>query len=260
MLCHFRILISFLLIHSLSSFALTDQEVGTIESIVAKHKILEGMSGNDLFKIYSVVGSELKSYGHKEKAREYYEKAIATYDKGGVKVDPLETYVEYEFSLLRENFKEAKSFYFEKLKPLFVKSSHSQRKELAKFWHGIFEEKSGGFPMYRQFFEDQDLKELMEEKKYKEAFELMKYTDPTELHVGTKLKYDVLAKINHKKGKVYCKDRLDAYPDSYAVTMEACRYILTGKLKHGTLKELIERSDKESPSITFIIKALEDIK
>lgn len=260
MLCQFRILLSFLLIHSLSSFALTEQDVGSIESIVDKHKILEGMSADDLFKIYSVVGGELKSYGHKLKATEYFEKAMATYEKGGVKVDPLETYVEYEFTLLRKNYKDAKGFYFEKLKPLFEKSTHPQKKELAKFWHGIFEEKSEGFPMYRQFFQDQDLEELMEEKKYKEAFELMKYTDPTDLHVGTKLKYDVLAKINHKNGKVYCKDRLDEYPNSYAVTMEACRYILTGKLKHGTLKELIERSGKETPSITFIIKALEDIK
>ncbi|MFG1503675.1 hypothetical protein [Halobacteriovorax sp. RZ-3] len=250
-------IIGLLYILTLNTLALDAGLLSSAQEIVKKHKIEKSLTNEQKFNAYIVLAFELETHGHLKEAITFYEKAKALKPK---KIDPLELETSYLFALFKSDQKKAKS-YFKTYKKEIVNSKDKNKAKILDYWEAVFSNSKkiqNGF--YGQFFKDQNLKELMAKKDYAKALALRNPTGLEHASINAKIEYDVLSRLRGKKNGFYCEQMLKEFPNSYAVSMEICRYIKTGKLKHKGLKELIQRAKKEAPSLHYLTLALKDIE
>ena len=240
---------------------LTSTDVRSIEDILNKYKFESKLTDAQSFSLNATVAMELKQYGYKDKATEYFKKAIELADKAPKKSEKYDLYTEYLFHLVKTNEAQAKTFYEKTYKPTLEKSSYEKKDGLLSFWSNHFsKDPKINQPFFNQYYKDKKIKSLIEEKKYSEAYKIIEGADLKEANINSQLEFDVLSTLNHKKGKLYCLNMLNEYPESYAITVETCRYLKDRKLKFGTLQALEKRTKEEQPQLLYIVKALKDIK
>lgn len=243
---------------SLSAWALEQNDIATIEAIVKKHKLEEGLKPIQLFQGYAILARELEAYGHQEKAAEYYLKALKTYPADE---RALEVATSYLSNLYRRNQKDAQKYFEGEFQKVWKSSNSSLKKPIQDFWQQAFNrdpkviaKRHNGF--YGQFFKDQDIKDLMADKKFYVAFSLVRPQGLKDANINRQLQYDVLAYLNGQKKEFFCQGMLDKFSNSPSVPVEVCRYLKTGQLKYGDLKALKVRSEKELPHLSYLVEAL----
>ena len=251
------ILLPLLILLNATASALDPALLNSAQEIIKKHGIEKSLTNEEKFNAYIVLAFELETYGHLDKAISFYEKAKKLKPK---KVDPLELETSYLFALYKFDQAKAKK-YFKKYQDAIASSKDSDRERVLRFWKNVFSNSKqiqNGF--YGQFFKDKNVKELMAKKKYSKALALRNPSGLEHANINAKLEYDTLSRLKGKKHGFYCEQMLKEFPNSYAVSMEICRYLKSGKLKHKGLDELIERAKKEAPALVHIASALKDIK
>ncbi len=233
----------------------------SMETILKKYAIDQKLTSDKKFSLYATAALELEQFGFKEKASEYFKKAIELEASAPNSTQKFDLYTEYLFHLSKQDQNKAREFYFQKYKKEVANSDYPKKDELISFWDNHFsEEPKQDKPFFNQFYKDQKIKSYFEEKKYKEAFALVKDQQLKDANINMKLEYDTLATINHEKKQLYCLDMLNDYPDSYSIPVEICRYLKDGQLKYGDLNALEKRTKEEHPHLLYIAKALKDIK
>jgi len=245
---------------SQSIFSLKTSDIEQIAALVKKHKIEKLLNKEEKYHAYSVLGKELELYGFPKEAVKYYKKSI---DVMPVTEDPLEVYTGLLSVMYRDNPNRAATFFKSTYKLKVVNSKSNMRDDIITFWENIFSkgqktENYEGF--YGQYLKDRDLKKLLDEKKYHEAFELMNPKPLDKADINSKIQYDVVARLNGKRHGFFCDEMFNRFKNSPAITVEICRYLKTGHLKLGTLKDLKSRTEKNLPNLTYLVKTLEDIK
>lgn len=123
----------------------------------------------------------------------------------------------------------------------------------------IFAQKVMHNGFYGSYFLDKDVKELIRQKNYKEAFKLLSPKGLKDADINTQLRYDVLSFINGKKKDFFCNVMMNNFIKSPSVPVEVCRYLNNKKTLYGeNLQGLLERSNRELPHLSYLIKALID--
>ncbi len=241
-------------------FALDSKDIATVEAIVKRHNLEKGLGPQQLFQGYAILARELEAYGHPKKASEYYLKAMKANPKDE---RLLEVATSYLSNLFRQDPPAAKNYFQTSYLDILKKSKSPMKNDFKEFWENVFKEKKEkvdsknhrGF--YGQFFKERDVKELVEKEKLYEAFALLSPKGLESRDINSQLQYDTLSFLNGKKKGFFCSAMLKKYPNSPSVPVEICRYLKSGKIKYGDLKELNARAKKELPHLSYLVEALQ---
>lgn len=223
------------------------------------------------FFLYNLAGRELYFYGHYKKAKKYYKMAIGV----PLSEDKIEAYLNImainhfiKSKDLEKDFLDAKSY--------LIRSSHKNNKSIKEYFLSyenafIKNKKKGKLKdFYSGFFgslnRDTDIKREVILRNYQKALTLTNFQNLSLSSINERIRYDVLNTLVYKRksSELLCLKDLKKYPKSLTFTMEICRYLdayIKNKIEEKKrIKQIVERTSRESHSYLYLAKALKDLK
>ncbi len=245
----------------------SNKNVAAVEKIFLEEIKKKNSSDEDKFLLYNLAGRELYNYKFYDKSLEYYEKAL----KLNVTSDKTEAYI----NLLAIEYASSKSISkktYNRALDYFTKTKKIEDVGIKKYMNFIntsfFSE--GGTKDYQGFYgeftKQSSIKRLIADKKYKEALSLINSKSVEDRDLSTKLQYDFLrsAVMGSQKLDLACKSKVDAYPNSIAWSIEACKALIKyqggKKLSKNDILNVEKAVKDQESSRLYLVKILGDLK
>ncbi|HXH74753.1 MAG TPA: hypothetical protein VNJ08_07290 [Bacteriovoracaceae bacterium] len=251
-----------LLLFSLQAPAFDKKDFAQWEDKILKEvQKLEKTQPEKVYWLYLAGARELTLFHYKEKASQYYEKALKTNPKSE---DKTEIYIQL-VNLNRDNKSKVES-YLKNLDQWF--ESHPEKatpeiKEWMKVVKGTTPVKNVP-PFLLRWATDHKIVELMKENKFKEAYSLVSPEGLEVKDINSKIEYDVLSSlvVGKESPRLYCGPALKKYPNSIAWPIRICRYLTdwkNGTKSTESVSTIRQQLKTEDPKRIFYADVLEKL-
>ena len=230
-----------------------------IELQVKKSIELGSLNEAKKYEIYAVAARELMGYGYYEKSLNYYELALESkLDRGMEETYYNKLFLKYQ---LKKSSTELK-ISLKEFENYLVKSKSSDKYSyILASWKLMLSEDgemTSSNSLFAPQFSQKKMKKLVNDKKFAEALQIL----PERLgqaNINLQIQSDILKTIVFgRTQKLYCTKKLKKYPNSFAYTMQICKYLKDSQLV--AISDIEARIKKESPKRLFWIDALKEIK
>jgi hypothetical protein len=239
----------------------TDDLINSIKINIQKSLEAEPLNERKKYNLYSLAARELMEYRYYEESLKYYELSIKSkLDKGMEEAYYNVLFIKYQLKKDVDELVKA----LEELEHYLIKSESIEKYSyVLSSWklmlvNNTNAELTLSNSLFAPLVSQNNIESLVKEKKFAQALQLLP-ENLSQANINFQIQSDILRTIVFgRTQKLYCDEKLKKYPNSFAYTMQICKFL---KDSESVAISFIEsRVRKESPKRLYWVEAMKEIK